>query len=287
MIGDVKNKRCIVTGAGSGLGRAMTLGLAQGGALVIAADINTGAVEDTLAELNDSAGRTVPHRVDLTRVEECENLIESAVREFGGVDVLVNCAGLNMALISRDFLTKLVRFWDVDAQDWQRMFDVNVRAPFMLAKCVSPIMTAQGWGRIINVTTSFGTMLREGNTPYGPAKAALEAASAGWAQELQATGVTCNVLIPGGAADTPMIPPDAPIARDKLVPVSAMLPPLIFLASDRSDAVSGIRLVANRWRPDAPDNENMDRAGAPIGWPYLAASSGVTTKGSVAAPGGA
>jgi NAD(P)-dependent dehydrogenase (short-subunit alcohol dehydrogenase family) len=57
-----------------------------------------------------------------------------------------------MALISRDFLTKLVRFWDVDAQDWQRMFDVNVRAPFMLAKCASPIMTAQGWGRIINAS---------------------------------------------------------------------------------------------------------------------------------------
>ena len=284
MTGDVKNKRCIVTGAGSGLGRAMTLGLAQGGALVIAADINSGAVEDTLAELNDSAGRIVPHRVDLTRVEECENLIARAVTEFGGVDVLVNCAGLNMALISRDFLTKLVRFWDVDAKDWQRVFDVNVRAPFMLAKCVSPIMAAQGWGRIINVTTSFGTMLRQGNTPYGPTKAALEAASAGWAEELEGTGVSCNVLIPGGAADTPMIPHDAPIARDKLVPASAMLPPLIFLASDRSDAVSGMRLVANRWRPDEPDNVNMDRAGAPIGWPHLAASSGVSTKGSVAAP---
>lgn len=279
-------RRCIVTGAGSGLGRAMALGLARSGASVLAADVNTGALSDTVRQAAGAPGRIVPYTIDLTRIAECEEMVARTLDDFGAIDVLVNCAGLNMALLSSEFLTSLVRFWEVDPEKWQRMYDVNVRAPFLLAKLSAPHMARQGWGRIVNVTTSFSTMLREGNTPYGQTKAALEAASAGWAHELEGSGVTCNVLIPGGAADTPMIPHDAPIAREKLVPPPAMVAPLLYLASDRSDAVSGVRIVAIRWDPQESDSENLRRAAAPIGWPELAAASGAPTRGSVATSAG-
>jgi len=277
-----KARCCVVTGAGSGLGRAMTLGLAQTGATVIAADVDEAGLDATVQQSKTHPGRVVAHRADLTQQSECKALIDKTVSSLGRIDVLVNCAGLNMAIFSREFLTKLVRFWEVDPDKWQRLYDVNVRAPFLLAHDAAPHMMRQGWGRIVNITTSFSTMMREGNTPYGQAKAALEASSACWSQELEGTGVTCNVLLPGGAADTPMIPEDAPVDRSKLVPAAAMVAPLLYLASDRSDGVTGIRILAARWRADDSDEANLKQAGSPIGWPLLGAESGAPTRGSVA-----
>ena len=77
---------------------------------------------------------------------------------------------------------------------------------FLMTRAAVPRMVEQGWGRVVNVTTSFFTMLNEGFAPYGPAKAALEAASAIWAKEFRDTGVSVNVLIPGGPTDTRMVP---------------------------------------------------------------------------------
>jgi NAD(P)-dependent dehydrogenase (short-subunit alcohol dehydrogenase family) len=278
----VEARRCIVTGAGSGLGQAMTLGLAQAGNIVVAADINVEGLEETARLGAAYTDRVRPYRVDLRREECCRDLVEQTIADLKGVDVLVNCAGLNMALFSADFLTKIVRFWEVDPDKWQCLYDVNVRAPFLLSRSAAPHMMQQGWGRIINITTSFATMLREGNTPYGQAKAALEAASAGWAQELECTGVTCNILIPGGAADTPMIPKHAPVDRAKLVAPAAMVPPLVYLSSKRSDGFNGRRIIAAQWRPGDTDEANIERAASPAGWPELGAQSGAPTRGSVA-----
>ena len=282
MAAQVEVRRCIVTGAGSGLGRAMALGLAQAGNIVAAADINADGLEATAGHGAAYGERVRTYQVDLGREDGCRDLVERTLADLGGVDVLVNCAGLNMALFSADFLTRIVRFWEVDPDKWQKLYDVNVRAPFLLARGAAPHMMRQGWGRIINITTSFATMLREGNTPYGQAKAALEAASAGWAQELEGTGVTCNILLPGGAADTPMIPQHAPVDRSKLVPPAAMVPPLEYLSSSRSDGFTGRRIIAAHWRPGDPDDANVERAASLAGWPELAAQSGAPTRGSVA-----
>jgi 3-oxoacyl-[acyl-carrier protein] reductase len=110
-----------------------------------------------------------------------------------------------------------------------------------------PALAARGWGRMINVTTSFFTMLSPGCAPYGPAKAALEAASAIWAKEFEGTGVAVNVLIPGGPSDTRMVPPSAPFARDALIPPEALAPPAQWLASPASDGVTGRRADRLAW----------------------------------------
>src|SRR5690606_7677648 len=147
--------------------------------------------------------------------------------------------------------------------DWQRLMDVNVRGAFLMARAAASHLMAQKWGRIVNVTTSMNTMIRGGNMPYGQSKAALAAATASWAEDLEGTGVTANVLVPGGAADTPMVPHESPYPRDQLVRPEAMVAPICWLASKDSDGVSQMRFIGRLWDPAASDEANIRAAGAP------------------------
>lgn len=115
-------------------------------------------------------------------------------------------------------------------------------------------MVARRFGRIVNVTTSLSTMIRGGVTPYGGTKASLEAHSAIMAQDLEGTGVTVNVLVPGGASDTAMIPQSYTSDRASLVAPRVMGPPLLWLLSDQASAISGRRIMAARWNPAAPSD---------------------------------
>ncbi|MEQ1717948.1 MAG: SDR family oxidoreductase, partial [Hyphomicrobium sp.] len=124
-----------------------------------------------------------------------------------------------------------------------------------------------------NVTTSFNTMIMPGNMPYGQSKAALEAASASWAADSSGTGVTVNILVPGGAADTALVPHDAPFDRAKMVKPDVMVAPIVWLMSKLSDGTSGTRFVAKHWDPKEPWQEAMQLSSAPIAWPDLAAAA--------------
>src|SRR5258708_5409893 len=101
-----------------------------------------------------------------------------------------------------------------------------------LANAVVPEMMREGWGRIVNVTTSLGTMLNAGSPTYGPSKAALEVLSAIMAKALDGPGVTGNVLVPGEVTDTPMISDEAGFDRAELIQPEVMVPPLLWLVSD-------------------------------------------------------
>ena len=126
-----------------------------------------------------------------------------------------------------------------------RAIAVNASAVFLLSRAVVKPMLERKWGRIINVTTSLGTMLHGGWTPYGPSKASAEALSAVMAADLEGTGVTVNVVIPGGTVNTPMIPKEAPFARDALLQPDIMLPPLLWLVSPAADHVTGKRFLGS------------------------------------------
>jgi 3-oxoacyl-[acyl-carrier protein] reductase len=264
-------KIVIVTGSASGLGRVMTLGLTAAGARVAALDINEEGAAKTADEAPD--GSVLPIRTDVRRAEDCTNAVKRALAGLGGLHGVVNCAGLGMAWLRRDFLSNPVRFWDVEPERWQQLMDVNVRGPFLLACAAVHHLVDQRWGRIVNVTTSFNTMIRGANMPYGQSKAALEAASSAWAEDLAGTGVTVNVLVPGGAADTPMIPEGSPYPREKLVRPQAMVAPICWLMSDASVGVTGMRFVGRDWDPSLPAEENVRRAGSPAAWPDLANSA--------------
>src|SRR6266436_3871859 len=142
---------------------------------------------------------------------------------FGRIDILVNNAGIGPGAIRPDSWQRPLKFWEITPGQWRRFVAVHTTAPLALTNAVVPEMMREGWGRIINVTTSLGTMLNAGSPTYGPSKAALEALSAIMAKDLDGTGVTVNVLVPGGVTDTPMIPDEAGFDRGKLIQPEVMV----------------------------------------------------------------
>ena len=126
--------------------------------------------------------------------------------------------------------------WETTPEEFRRV--VNLVAAFLMTRAVLPTLLAQRWGRIINVTTSLDTMWRSLMQPYGGSKAANEAILTALAQELDGSGVTGNVLVPGGAADTRLVPRAMAPDRSQLIPPEVMVAPLIWLCSNGSDGKS-------------------------------------------------
>lgn len=266
---DLAGKVAIVTGGGGGMGGAMSLALAARGALVCAADLDPKGVGKVAARARRAAGdgRVLPVVFDVTDFDDCRRVVETVRDAFGPPDVLVNNAGVGMRTINENYMNEPASFWLADVGRWQRMMDVNFKGPFMMAKLVAEDMIARGRGRIVNVTTSLDTMIRGNYSPYGQSKAALEAATATWAADLEGTGVTVNVLVPGGPTDTAFIPANAPFARDGLVRPEVMAAPIVWLASDRSDGVTSNRFVAAAWDAAGDPDEAAAAASAPAAWP--------------------
>ena len=245
--GHLSGKVAIVTGGGRGLGRAMALALAAAGAnVVFTAAREISEVERVASEGPD--GRILPFLGDVTDPTGCEDAVQAAIDAFGGLDILVNNAGRGMKYVSEDFLTAPTRFWETDPDVWRMIIDTNVNGPFLMARAAVPVMLKRGWGRIINVSMNRETMRRAGFSPYGPSKAALESETIIWSQELAGTGVTVNAIPPGGATLTGMIPDNVGDAvKAKLLVPEVIVPPLMWLASDAANDVSGMRFDASRW----------------------------------------
>ena len=262
----IAGRVAIVTGGGRGLGRAMALGLAAAGVRVIATSARSLAeVEAVAAEAVD--GMIVSFLADVTRPEDCAATVATAVARFGRLDVLVNNAGRGMRLVSEDFLTVPMRFWEVEPAVWRDIIDTNVTGPFLMARASLPALVASGHGRIVNVSMNYDTMRRAGFSPYGPSKAALESETIIWAQDLAGTGITVNALLPGGATETGLIPPSVgPEARAAMLRPSIVVPPLLWLASDASSGFTGRRVDARRWRADLPPADAAHDASETAGW---------------------
>jgi len=267
----LESKTAIVTGGGQGMGRVMALGLLRAGARVAIADVDGAAVAEVAAEVRGAGKERALLTViaDLTQEESAARIVKQTVEAFGRVDILVNNAGIGQETIRRTFMREPVKFWAVEPARWRQVIDVNTNAPYLMSRAAAPHMIAQRWGRIINVTTSLDTMIRGGFAPYGPSKAANEAYVAIMAQDLAGSGVTANVLVPGGPANTRMITEESGMNRAALLQPEIMVPPLLWLASDASGGVTGRRFVAALWDPALPPAEAAKRAGAPAAWPGL------------------
>jgi NAD(P)-dependent dehydrogenase (short-subunit alcohol dehydrogenase family) len=260
----------IVTGGGRGLGRAMVLGLAQAGIHVVAtAGRERAEIEAVAEEVRQSCGesRVLPLVADVTQEGDCAEVVDSAVKRFGRLDILLNNAGRGMKYVSNEFLTEPTRFWEVAPETWRLVIDTNVNGPFMMARHAVPVMLKAGWGRIVNVSVSQGTMRRRGFSPYGPSKAALESETIIWAQDLEGTGVTVNALLPGGATLTGMIPQTvSEKAKSALLDPSIMVPPLLWLVSPEADGMTGRRLVATKWQTGSDRKSAAEAATEQAGW---------------------
>lgn len=255
----------VVTGAASGMGRAMACEIAARGVRIIAVDIQADVADILRRDETYSGADPAGIVADLSSPADCEKVARTVLREFGGCDILVNCAGISMGPLTPAGMKGLPKFWESDPAGIAKLMAINATAPQLMARYLTPPMIAKGWGRIVNITTSFDTMLRDGMNAYGASKAALEACSAIWAKELQGTGVTVNVLVPGGPTATPFLPPHM---RAEALDPNIMRAPIRWLTSAKSDGVTGRRFVARLWNASEADNRAIERE--PAGWPDLA-----------------
>jgi 3-oxoacyl-[acyl-carrier protein] reductase len=261
-----QGKIAIVTGGGRGLGRAMALGLARAGFHV--AITAAASREEIVAVSREAApGQIHPFLSDVGSEPACAALIQEIEDEMGPPDVLVNNAGRGMRFVSDEFMTKPTRFWETEPKVWRSIIATNVNGPFYMSRAVAPSMIERGWGRIVNISMNHATMRRQGFSPYGPSKAALESETIIWAQDLAGTGVTVNALLPGGASATGMIPDDiSDELREKLISPEIMVEPLLWLVSDSADSTTGQRLDASLWDTNLMPDEAAAAAMTSAGW---------------------
>jgi NAD(P)-dependent dehydrogenase (short-subunit alcohol dehydrogenase family) len=264
-------KVALITGGAGGMGSCMSLGLIARGARVAAVDSRRDRLDDLARNAGRSAGEgaLLALRADITEPAECERVVAAVIARFGRLDALINAAGIGMQTVRANYMTDPVRFWEVDPDRWQAVMDVNWKGAFLMARAAAPHLIKQGGGRIINVTTSLDTMYRGHYTPYGMSKAALEAATASWAKDLEGSGVTANVLVPGGPTNTSFIPASATFDRASLVQPEVMVAPVCWLVSDASANFTGTRFVANRWDPSLGAAEAAAKASAPAAWQQI------------------
>ena len=258
--------RCVlITGGSRGLGLEMALALAEAGCRIcVTGSSSTPALAEAEAELQAIAGddNVLALVADVTDPGACETAVAVMQDGFGRIDVLVNNAGRGMRLISETYNTVPTKFWLSDVNGWRKIVATNVNGPFLMARAVVPGMLERRFGKIINVSTSDQTMVRNGYSPYGPSKAFLEAASRVWSQDLAGSGIDVNVLLPGGATDTDIIPPspNKKGADGNLLSPRVMRDPILWLVSDASNGHTGERYIGRLWDgPDAARDASIEK----------------------------
>ena len=265
----------MVTGAGRGLGLAMAKGVAAAGGRVALLDVDEEVLDAAVAEMEAGAesGSALGIVADVADPASARAALDRAVAEFGGVHVLINNAVVGPERMGRDYINAPPRFWELDDGLWRKMLEVNVFGPQLMARTVAPHMLERGDGRILNITTSLDTMYRPGVGAYGPSKAALEAHTRVMAHDLEGTGVTANALLPGGPANTRMIPDMPGVGRESLIQPKIMVPPAVWLGSAEAAEVNGMRIIAARWDPALDMAARLEKAAAPVAWPQLGAQA--------------
>ena len=164
---------------------------------------------------------------------------------LGGLDVLVNNAGIGMRTVNPRFMTEPQPFWEVPPAGFRDVLETKATGTFLVAREVVPRMLSAGGGRVVTISMSEQTMTRRGFIPYGPSGAAVEALARVMAADLADTPVTANILLPGGATATGMIPDEMPDElRANLLDPAIMGPPIVWLASADAAGVHDERIVA-------------------------------------------
>jgi gluconate 5-dehydrogenase len=173
--------------------------------------------------------------------------VDAVWARFGGLDLLVNNAGIGMRTVNPRFMEEPQPFWAVPPDGFRDVVETKVTGCFLVARAVVPRMLEAGGGRVVNISMNHSTMVRRGFVPYGPAGAGVEALSRVMAADLADSPVRVNLLLPGGATATGMIPEEgvSDEVRSSLLSPDVMGPPIVWLAT--AD-VHDQRIVASEWR---------------------------------------
>jgi NAD(P)-dependent dehydrogenase (short-subunit alcohol dehydrogenase family) len=231
-MGALEGKAAIVTGAGSGIGRAISLGFAAEGASVTAADINAGAASAVAREIGDAALAVACDVADSVQVEA---MVAATIERFGRVDILINNAGrARGGPVAR-----------MSEEDWDTVFATNVRGTFLCSRAVLGHMVPQRSGVIVNTASGLGLQPRPYVAAYGASKAAVIHFTETLALEVARYGIRVNAFTPG-VTDTPFWRQfqtqeqiDAAYAAGEVGQPEDMVPTVVFLCSDAAREISG------------------------------------------------
>lgn len=287
----LSQRSVLITGGGRGFGKVFAEAfVAQSANVLITGARNAAELETTAAALSAKGpGHCIARLADVADWPEAERTVAHAHEAFGGVDILINNAARGPADAMPSFkLDQRLPFWEADPAAFLNQLAVNVGGAFFMTKAALPHMQAKGFGRVINISTSRSTMILKGAGAYGATKAALETATIVWARDLAGSGVTVNVLAPGGASDTALIPganvgdrapadyragkaePGNEGTAGFLLPAAIMAPPALWLASTQAADTNGARFIAKDWDDDLPAAEAAARArAATIATPHV------------------
>ena len=242
---ELSGVKAVVTGATSGIGAAMAIALLRAGAAVGIAARPTPRLSEFVA-LHRAGGLSAePVPVDVRDPESVEAAVAAAHSRLGGVDLVVNNAGIGMRTVNPRFLQEPQPFFDVDPAGFADVVATNLTGYFLVARAFAQMFVDQGHGRFVNVSVNHETMRRPGFVPYGPSRAGAEALSLIMTEDLRPYGISVNIALPGGVTATGMIPDELPEpARARLLPPEVMGPPAVFLASAEADGITGERIIA-------------------------------------------
>ncbi|MDA8261789.1 MAG: SDR family NAD(P)-dependent oxidoreductase [Actinomycetota bacterium] len=247
-MGVVEGVRAVVTGATSGLGEAMADALLEEGAWVCFAS-RPGERLEAAVEIRRRRGlNAIALPVDVRDAASVQAAADAAVEAMGGLDIVYNNAGIGMRTVNPRFFVDPKSFHEVPVDGFLDVINTNLVGYFLVARAFAPYFVSKGGGRFVNVTMNHETMKRRGFVPYGPSRAGAESLSLIMTEDMRPFGVAVNMLLPGGATATGMIPEGlAEEARNALLPASVMGRPAVFFASPEAEGLTGERIVATEF----------------------------------------
>ena len=245
----VSGKTALITGGAGGIGRATALLLAREGAAVSIVDLNEGAGQEVVREISRAGGRAIFARADVACAGDCRRVVERTVKEFGGIDVLFNNAGI----------IRRASAVEVSEEDWDALMAVNVKSIFFMCREIIPIMVAAKAGSIINTASGWGLAGGARAAAYCASKGAVVLMTKAMAIDHGRQNIRVNCICPGDT-DTAMLRNEArqlDEAEDRFLSESANRPlgrmgkpeeiarAALYLASDAASFVTGTALVVD------------------------------------------
>ena len=241
-------KFVVVTGASSGIGLAMATALAAEGASVGLAARPGIKLDTAVRMLHDKGLNALALPMDVRDPQSVQQASDHIQRRWPQLDMVVNNAGIGMRTVNPEFFREPQPFFRVSPEQFEDVIATNLTGYFLVSRAFFAIFERQRHGRFVNISMNHETMIRQGFTPYGPSRAGAEALSHIMAKDLEAYHVTVNILLPGGATQSGMIPEGIPDSvRAHLIDPAVMGPPIVFLASDEAQGITGQRIVATSW----------------------------------------
>jgi NAD(P)-dependent dehydrogenase (short-subunit alcohol dehydrogenase family) len=233
----ITGKVAVVTGGGSGIGRAVCLGLAGEGIAVAVCDIDRARAEAVAAEVRQAGPPAAAVQADVSRPEEVARLVERTASALGRIDILCNCAGI----------FPRTPFFEIDLDEWRRVLDINLTGTFLCCRAVAEQMAANGGGKIVNIASGRGVTGSPRGSHYAASKGGIIALTVSLGIELGPLGINVNAVAPG-PIDTPLYrgdreegwrPPENLPVNQRVEPPEEVVGPVLFLLSEASRSMFG------------------------------------------------